>query len=102
MENNNKNAIGYLRLSTKDQSKSLEYQESSIRDYCKINNLNVLEIFQGNGEGSYTFDRPDYQALERFIKKQKGRCQYIVEIVINDVEQRQSKERREEETLCVD
>lgn len=72
------NAVGYLRLSTKDQSRSLEYQESIIRDYCKNNSLNILEFFQDNGQGSYTFDRPDYIALENFIEKHKGKCQYLV------------------------
>ncbi|WP_431844483.1 recombinase family protein [Pedobacter superstes] len=39
-----------MRLSSKDQSKSLEYQESSIREYCKRNKLNVLGVFKDNGE----------------------------------------------------
>ena len=72
------NAIGYLRLSTKDQSKSLEYQESTIREYCRRNDLNVIAIFSDNGQDSYTFDRPDYRALENFIKKYKGECQYLI------------------------
>ena len=72
------NAIGYMRLSSKDQSKSLEYQESSIREYCKRNKLNVLDLFKDNGESSYTFDRPDYKALEAYLKKYKGECQYLI------------------------
>lgn len=72
------NAIGYMRLSTKDQSKSLEYQETAIRDYCKKNNLNVLDLFKDNGESSYTFDRPDYKALEAQLKKHKGECQFLI------------------------
>jgi len=72
------NAIGYMRLSSKDQSKSLEYQESSIREYCKKNKLNVTALFQDNGECSDSFDRPDYIALEAFIKKYKGQCQYLI------------------------
>ena len=72
------NAIGYMRLSSKDQSKSLEYQESSIREYCKGNKLNVLGVFKDNGESSYTFDRPDYKALEAYLKKYKGECQYLI------------------------
>lgn len=72
------NAVGYLRLSTKDQSKSLEYQESIIRDYCKINKLKILEIFKDNGESSDTFDRRNFLELEKFIKKHKGKCQYLV------------------------
>ena len=73
------NAIGYTRLSIKDQSQhSLEYQEKGIRDYCQRNNVNVLEIFQDNGKSSYTFDRPNYIALENFIKKHKGIVRYLV------------------------
>lgn len=72
------NAIGYMRLSSKDQSKSLEYQESSIREYCKRNKLGVLGMFKDNGESSYTFDRPDYKALEAYLRKYKGECQYLI------------------------
>ena len=72
------NAIGYMRLSTKDQSKSLEYQESSIKQYCNRNNLNLIGLFKDNGESSYTFDRPDYRALESYLKNYKGQCNYII------------------------
>lgn len=58
------NAIGYVRLSIKDQSQhSLEYQKKSIRDYCDRNKVEVLAIFKDNGKSSYTFDRPDYTKL---------------------------------------
>ena len=72
------NALGYMRLSSKDQSKSLEYQESSIKEYCRRNKLNMLGMFKDNGESSYTFDRPDYMALEAYLKKYKGECQYLI------------------------
>lgn len=72
------NAIGYMRLSSKDQSKSLEYQESSIKEYCRRNQLNVIGLFKDNGESSYTFDRPDYKALEAYLRKYKGECQYLI------------------------
>lgn len=73
------NAIGYMRISVRDQSRySLEYQERSIREYCSRNNLNLTELFKDNGESSYTFDRPDYKAVETFIKKNKGQNQYFI------------------------
>jgi DNA invertase Pin-like site-specific DNA recombinase len=72
------NAVCYLRLSSKDQSKSLEYQETIVRDYCKRNKLKILEVFRDNGESSYTFKRNSYLALEDFIKKHKRKCQYLV------------------------
>ena len=73
------NAIGYIRLSVRDQSRySLEYQEESIRDYCKKNGITLSALFKDNGESSYTFDRPDYKAVEAFIKKHKGQNQYFI------------------------
>lgn len=73
------NAVGYMRISLKDQSRySLEYQEQAIRDYCYRNHIELTAIFQDNGESSYTFDRPDYKAVEAFIKKHKGKNQYFI------------------------
>ncbi len=46
--------------------------------YCKRNKLNVLGVFKDNGESSYTFGRPDYKALEAYLKKYKGECQYLI------------------------
>lgn len=58
-------AIGYIRKSTKDQSHySLEYQEKAIRQYCEHNEVELGAVYVDDGESSYTFDRPDYQALE--------------------------------------
>jgi len=65
-------AIGYTRLSIEDQSKySLPAQSRAIEDYCERYDLNLLQIFTDNGNSSYTFDRPDWKALELFIKKNK-------------------------------
>jgi site-specific DNA recombinase len=73
------NAIGYIRISKKDQSShSLEYQEKSIREYCERNELVLGAMFLDDGESSYTFDRPDYKALEDFIKKHKKSVKYLV------------------------
>lgn len=72
-------AIGYIRISTVDQSTySLEFQEAAVRKYCTDNNLNLLAIFKDNGESSYTFDRPDWKALEAFIKKNKQVTHLII------------------------
>ena len=73
------NAIGYIRISTKDQSKySLDVQADSIREYCRRNGLELLNIFRDNGECSDTFDRADFLALEDFIKKHKGSVRYLI------------------------
>jgi site-specific DNA recombinase len=72
-------AIGYIRKSTKDQSHySLEYQENAIRRYCSHNEVELGAVYVDDGESSYTFDRPDYRALETFIKQQRGKVRYLV------------------------
>jgi site-specific DNA recombinase len=72
------NAIGYIRISVKDQSTySLDNQESAVRYYCKQNDLTLLNIFKDDGESSYSFDRPDFNALEKFIRKNKS-VQYLI------------------------
>jgi site-specific DNA recombinase len=73
------NAIGYVRVSVKDQSTySLDGQERAIRQYCATNDLQLLEVFKDDGESSYTFDRPDWKALERFIKANKSVTHLII------------------------
>lgn len=74
----NKDTISYIRISSKDQSRySLEYQEEAIRKYCSDNHLNLIGFFKDNGESSYTFDRPDWKELEKFIKKNTS-VQYLI------------------------
>src|SRR5437868_3075379 len=73
------NAIGYTRISAKDQSVySLPYQEQRIREYCLRNDLFLKEVYEDNGECSASFDRPDYKALEQFIKAHRGEVQYLI------------------------
>lgn len=72
------NAAGYIRISREDQShNSLEAQERQIREYCARNNLTLKAVFTDNGQSSYTFDRPDFKALESFLKKNKD-VQYLI------------------------
>jgi site-specific DNA recombinase len=72
-------AIGYIRISTKDQSAySLDYQERRIREYCEANKLTLVAMFKDDGESSYSFDRPDWKALETFIKKNKQVSHLII------------------------
>lgn len=71
-------AISYLRLSTEDQSKySLDSQERVIAEYCERNKVSLVASFEDNGQSSYTFDRPDYNALEKFIKENRD-VKYLI------------------------
>lgn len=65
-------AVGYIRLSTEDQSQySIEFQETGIRDYCTRNKLTLSNIFIDNGESSYTFDRKGFKDLETEMRARK-------------------------------
>lgn len=57
--------IGYIRVSTEDQSTnfSFEAQETAIRKYCKENNLHLLRILKDVGTGKNTEARPNIKKL---------------------------------------
>lgn len=68
-------AIGYKRLSDEDQSNySLSAQERAIHEYCERNNLELVNIFEDNGQSSYTFDRKAFTLLEKELRG----VQYLV------------------------
>ncbi len=51
---------GYCRVSTDEQTRtgvSLEIQESKIRDYCKLNDLDEPQIFRDEGESGKNLRR---------------------------------------------
>ncbi|WP_291911427.1 recombinase family protein [Chitinophaga sp. CB10] len=77
-------AIGYARISIKDQSTySLTYQEQAIKRYCEQNNLTLIAFFRDDGESSDTFDRPNWKALEEFLQKHKDLVQYLVVVELD-------------------
>ena len=56
----------------------MEFQEASIKQYCERYNMKLVALFKDNGQCSDNFDRPDYIALETFIKKHRGTVSYLV------------------------
>jgi site-specific DNA recombinase len=65
-----KKAIGYVRISDKDQSNfSITGQADIITSYCSKNNIEVVTIFTDEGESAKNFDRPDWKQLQQFIKQ---------------------------------
>ncbi|MBE6065908.1 recombinase family protein [Clostridium cochlearium] len=57
---------GYHRTSTTEQH--LDRGINTIKEYCKNNNLELIEIFTDKASG-INFDRPDYKVLKRIAKK---------------------------------
>jgi site-specific DNA recombinase len=65
-----KKAIGYIRISTKDQSNfSLDGQERYIREFATRNNFDLLNVFCDDGQSAKNFDRPDWKKLQSFCKE---------------------------------
>lgn len=71
-------AVGYTRISMQDQSNnSLNDQAIVITEYCKANNLTLTKIFTDNGKSAFTFDRPEWKLLEKYIRENKS-IKYLV------------------------
>ena len=70
-------AISYRRLSDKDQSNSLDTQQREIQSYCQRNDLLLKHTFTDNGTSAFTFDRPEWKKLEKYLKVNKE-IRYLV------------------------
>lgn len=74
-----KKAIGYIRISTSDQSNfSLEGQERYIREYAAKHGIELVSLFKDDGQSAKTFDRPDWKMLEAFIAKHYSGINYLI------------------------
>ena len=74
-----KKAIGYIRISTKDQSNfSLEGQEKLIRDYCEKQDFSLLAFFEDEGQSGKNFDRVNWKLLAAFVKKNHRDVDYLI------------------------
>src|SRR5258708_2287822 len=78
-KNYSNGAVGYARISIRDQSVfSIHYQKQVIGEYCINNKLNVLAMVSDEGESSYNFDRPNWLSLENFLQEHKGEVRYLI------------------------
>lgn len=65
-----KNVILYTRVSTDEQADkgfSLRDQQQKLLNYCSLNNLNVLSVYQED-HSAKSFNRPEFKKLISFIK----------------------------------
>ena len=62
--------IGYARVSSARQrdNTSLETQKKKIKEYCKLKDLNLLEIVVDNGRSAKTLKREGFQRIIKMAK----------------------------------
>jgi site-specific DNA recombinase len=68
-------AIIYTRVSTDDQAEkgfSLRDQKDKLEKYCSSKGLEVIKHFEDDGYSAKTFNRPQFNSLLDYIKKNKG------------------------------
>ena len=71
---NESNAIGYIRVSTRDQAESgasLEAQRSKVEAYAVLHDLELVEVIEDAGYSAKSLDRPGMTKLLRFIRGRK-------------------------------
>jgi len=64
-----KNVISYIRVSTVRQVKghSLKYQKEAIEQYCKINNLNIMQQYKDAGVSAFKERKQFERAFARTL-----------------------------------
>lgn len=74
-----KNVIIYSRVATDETTMSLEFQEETLKSYCKEHNFKIIksykEVYPGN-----TFNRPEWLKLQNFIEASESIVQSILVI----------------------
>ena len=67
--------LGYIRVSTKLQSEkgnSLKLQSSKIKDYCRLNDFNLIEIYEDRGISGMSIDKRDgYKEMVEYLTNNK-------------------------------
>lgn len=59
-----KTAVIYMRVSTqrqKNEGFSLQYQEKMLRDYCRLHNIKIIEVYSDSYSAKNFNDRPGYK-----------------------------------------
>jgi site-specific DNA recombinase len=64
----------YIRTSTTDQQNSIENQEKDLIEYCKKNNIEVVDKFIDFGKsGEITYNRPKFKEMMVLIENSELR-----------------------------
>ncbi|ODS23053.1 hypothetical protein AB835_10905 [Candidatus Endobugula sertula] len=85
-DNSDLKAIIYCRVSDKKQveeGSGLDSQETRCREFAKNRGYDVVDTYHEGGVTGKLLDRPQIQAMLRFLKSQKGKKDYVV--IIDDI-----------------
>ena len=64
--------VTYARISDKDQSRySIPEQLKEMRNYAQLHNKTLDKEFVEKGKSAFTFDRPEWKDLEKYLKQNK-------------------------------
>ncbi|MDC0449057.1 recombinase family protein [bacterium] len=76
----NKNAVGYIRVSSEEQVKnfSLGTQLKKCKEYCKSNETHLVRVFRDEGKSATSINRPALLELLDYCKLNKGSVDYCV------------------------
>lgn len=74
------NAVIYVRVSTKEQAKSLslDTQQERCQSYCDHEELTVVRVFVEAGESAKTTARTEFQRMLAFATNPKTRVKVVV------------------------
>lgn len=76
-------AIGYVRVSTKDQAQSgvsLEAQEEKIRAYCLAKGWDLLKVIQDGGHSAKDLNRPGMQEILKACRRKEFEVVVILKL----------------------
>ena len=80
-----KRAVVYVRVSSEEQVQNLSLgtQESTCREYCARNDIEVDRVFVEKGESAKTADRTEFQAMLEYCRRNKSRLNHVVVYTVN-------------------
>lgn len=74
-----KKAIGYIRISTKDQSRfSLDAQGDYVRQYAAQQGWHLLDVYRDDGQSAKNFDRVNWKELEQYLHRNHEQVDYLI------------------------
>lgn len=72
-----KNVIIYSRVATEDSTMSLDFQEQTLKNYCKQHNYNIIKSYKEVYSGK-TFERPEWIKMRKFVETNEDSVQSIL------------------------